>query len=97
MYACEERRMFEIAQSLGMAVVFVRYNPDAYRTAGGSRGAAAAETREKVLVGWVKAHMREHPAIATSSDPAGSAVYVQYLYYDGWTDHDRTKGAVQLI
>jgi hypothetical protein len=31
-YECERKRMWEIAQSLGLPTIFIRYNPDAYKS-----------------------------------------------------------------
>jgi very-short-patch-repair endonuclease len=30
-YECDQKRMWEIAQSLGMPSIFIRYNPDKYK------------------------------------------------------------------
>lgn len=88
--ACETRRMFEIAQALGLPTVFVRYNPDAYKTAGGTRGNASAAAREKCLARWARHYTKAGTA------PAGAQVSALWLYYDGWTALSDRKPATPL-
>ncbi len=82
---CEANRMREIAIALGLPTVFIRYNPDAYKTEGGQRGRAAPAAREKTLLLWLK-HSMEVP-------PTQETPYIQvlYLYYDGWHSSEAAK------
>lgn len=74
---CEYRRMWDIAQALGMPTVFVRYNPDPYAGADGKRCDPAQSEREAALVSWIKTlHSRE--------PPTGGFASALYLYYDGF-------------
>ena len=88
--ACETRRMFEIAQALGLPTLFVRYNPDAYKTAGGTRGNASAAAREKCLARWARHYTKAGTA------PASAQVSALWLYYDGWTALSDRKPATPL-
>jgi hypothetical protein len=76
-YGCERRRMWEIAQALGLPVAFIRHNPDAYKTRSGKRGTAAAATREKTLLAWLQHLM--------GAGPPAHYLTALYLYYDGWS------------
>ena len=84
---CEERRMFQIAQALGLPTVFIRFNPDNYKTPGGGKGTATVATRERELINWAA-----HYAKAGTS-PVGAHVSVLWLFYDGWTPR---QAAVKL-
>lgn len=75
-YACEERRMWDIAQALGRPTIFVRYNPDGYKDAAHTRQDPPAARREEVLVRWVRHLM--------AIEPTGDFLSVIYLYYDGF-------------
>ena len=77
--ACEERRMFQIAQALGMPTVFIRFNPDSYKTPSGGKGTATVATRERELIKWA-AH---YAKVGTA--PTGAEVSVLWMFYDGWT------------
>jgi hypothetical protein len=75
---CEVRRMWDIAQALGMPTVFVRYNPDPYRTPDGQHADPALAAREAALISWVKT--------LQGREPSGSSFATAiYLYYDGFT------------
>lgn len=78
-YGCEQTRMWEIAQSLGLPTVFIRYNPDTYRTVSKRKGSAALVQREKLLVKWLRLLLDKEQT------PDAPFVTVVYLYYDGWS------------
>ena len=82
-YGCEQTRMWEIAQALGLPTIFIRYNPDAFKSHTGKRGAAAQVTREKTLVSWLK--------YLYNGAPPESYVMALYLYYDGWRRSEDAK------
>src|SRR5262249_54868881 len=73
---CEVRRMWEIAQALGMPTVFIRYNPDPYDDAGSRRVDPAGSVRETALVSWIR-------TLQSRDSPASFAAAL-YLYYDGF-------------
>ena len=49
---CEQARMVNISQSLGMPTIFLRYNPDRYKVLGVPTDISKA-TRHKTLVNWL--------------------------------------------
>ena len=73
---CEQTRMVNIAQALGLATVFVRYNPDRYDPGDGSKPLSQTK-REKVLVDWIT-HL-----LGTSPTSRGAFCDAVYLFYDG--------------
>ena len=73
---CQQTRMVDISQALGLATVFVRYNPDRYDPGDGSKPCSASR-REKVLVEWVAHLLKESPV------SRGAFCDVVYLFYDG--------------
>ena len=78
---CEYNRMWEIAQALGTATVFIRFNPDAYTDASGHRVDTAIGDRCGQLITWIRTlRMR----------PLDSFASTLYLYYDGF---DRSETA----
>ena len=70
---CEIRRMWDIAQALGGATTFIRYNPDKYKDGEGQHADPPGAERERALVGWIKTLQGRE--VATTI----------YLYYDGFT------------
>ena len=72
---CECTRMVNLAGTFGMAVVFVRYNPDAYKPLRGKQ--AAFRHRIDVLERWLSHLMRE--------PPQGLVTMIQ-LFFDGYSD-----------
>jgi len=85
-YACEDLRMWEIAQALGMPTIFIRYNPDTYRDAKGVKQDPAPAVREKVLIGWLDWASKLPP-----TDNGDDFLRVLYLYYDGHGRPEDTK------
>ncbi len=79
---CEANRMREIAIALGLPTIFIRYNPDAYKTANGQNGRAVEATREKTLLIWLR------QAVSTPPEPTTQYIRVLYLYYDGWLSEE---------
>jgi hypothetical protein len=73
---CEQTRMVNISQSLGMPTLFVRYNPDPYRSAHGKRCDPAKGTRQKELL--------ERLQYGLQNPPQDGFCEVIYLYYDGY-------------
>jgi hypothetical protein len=75
---CEQQRMINLSQAMGMPNVFVRYNPDSYKAPGGSKAARARE-REDALCTWLSRMLNPESSPANK----GSFSDVLYLYYDG--------------
>lgn len=71
---CENMRMWDIAQSLGMQTIFIRFNPDNYRV-NKKLVNTCIKDRHDTLIRWIKALVDLEP----SSDSFVSAIY---LYYD---------------
>ena len=81
-YLCENIRMLDIAQALGLNTIFIRYNPDAYKTPKGRIGRESNNKREEKLINTIKIYQKAIPL---------NFLNVIYLYYDGW------KGNIELI
>lgn len=48
-YECDQKRMCDIAQSLGMHTIFIRYNPDAYKTKGNKYNPSSTKRKEYLM------------------------------------------------
>jgi hypothetical protein len=71
---CEHSRMVNISQSNGMATVFIRYNPDQYKPATGSKQVTIFKRRE-ILLDWIR-HLRK--------TPPNEFLKSVYLFFDGY-------------
>ena len=78
LYDCENVRMWQIRQALGLPTIFIRYNPDNYKPGDGKRKLATLQEREQKLIKLLDEYMKWKP------DEKHQTVYVKYLYYDGW-------------
>jgi hypothetical protein len=85
---CEYNRMWDIAQALGIATVFVRYNPDPFIDSEGKRRDPVTADREKILISWIKTLLSREP-------PKESFVTAVYLYYDGFDSPE--KAAEEIL
>lgn len=76
---CEQQRMVNLSQAMGMATIFIRYNPDRYKPPPGTR-AVGTSAREDTLCTWLS-HL-----LKTESSPVarGGFCDVLYLFYDGF-------------
>lgn len=76
-YECDQRRMCDIAQSLGMPSIFIRYNPDEYKTNKRKYNPTNYD-RKKYLMSVIK-HCKE-------KKPEKECEYLQLtkLYFDGF-------------
>jgi hypothetical protein len=73
--SCEQMRMVNIGQSLGIQVLFIRYNPDKYKPATGraiNKESHRLETLKQQIEYWT------HKSL-----PSDGCCFVTYLYYDG--------------
>ena len=87
----EKARMLEIARCLEHSVVFVRYNPDVFRTGLGEKKSVHVPLpeREALLINLLERLMEALPPGSEQSGPK-----VCYLYYDGWrTQNDGSNEA----
>lgn len=76
-YECDQRRMCDIAQSLGIPSIFIRYNPDPYKTSG-RRYHPREGTRKKYLLDVIRQ--------CKVSPPKQESEYLRVckLYFDGF-------------
>jgi hypothetical protein len=74
---CEYKRMWDITQALGMPTVFIRFNPDNYRTCSKVINTCIQE-RVETLVSWIRTIVERQPL-------PDVFLSVLYLYYDGFT------------
>jgi very-short-patch-repair endonuclease len=73
-YECERRRMINIGSSLGMQVIFIRYNPDKYHPSVGK-----TENNQQKRMETLK-HQIEYWQMTPL--PTEGFCFVTYLYYD---------------
>ena len=78
-YQCEEIRMRNIAESLMRPVIFIRFNPDAYKVEGLSQKCAPA-ARIKILKQWLM--------YSYDSNNVVGVVDTVHLFYDGFKAED---------
>jgi len=74
---CEQTRMVNISQSLGMPTIFLRYNPDEYSVKR-QRTDTLKSTRHRNLIKWVDKLLNLNP----SEISAHGFLSVVYLYFD---------------
>ena len=74
---CEQTRMVNITNSLGMPTVFLRYNPDDYKVKN-KKVKTSDKQRHETLIRWLKYYMKTPP---TSQK---EFLRVIYMYYDGF-------------
>lgn len=72
---CEQARMVNISQSNGMPTIFLRWNPDKYKTHAKGIQVEATFKRLAVLKEWARHHMTHAP---------NEFLSVMYLYFDGY-------------
>lgn len=82
---CTCSRMINIGQSKGMPVVFIRYNPDHYKTCGKQ---ASISTRRDVLFRWLR-FLKTRPPNYFSS--------VYQLFYDGYDESNVQEHCIQAF
>ena len=89
-YECDFKRMCDIAQSLGLPTIFVRYNPDSYKTKG-KRYDPRDGTRKKYLMRMLK--------YVKSLTPVDESEYLRIckIYYDGFVRDNFEMEVVDLL
>ena len=75
-YQNEKSRMWKIKQKLNKPCIFIRFNPDSYKTSKGKTGQSTPETQKETLLNCVTKLLK--------SLNAPRDVSVLYLFYDGW-------------
>jgi len=85
---CQQARMIDVGQVLGMPSVWFRYNPDAYKTADGRKGKTGPTKRKQELLRWLRKTRADGPS---GLQGFTSAVY---LFYDG--NDQRTRVLVPI-
>jgi hypothetical protein len=83
---CTCSRMINVGQSKGMPIVFIRYNPDHYKTTRG-RQATIAKRRD-VLLRWLR-YLKTTPPNYFSS--------VYQLFYDGYEESNVQEHCIQAF
>lgn len=74
---CEESRMVEIWNSLGLPVVFIRYNPDSFTDKSGNKSNIRKNIREDILIKWIKQSLNLKLQLI-------DGIQVVYLFYNGY-------------
>lgn len=81
-YSCECVRIFDIVNSLGMPVIFLRYNPDNFRHLNGRHNEITKNKRHEILIRSLKSSFNLFPVDETEF------IRIRYLFYDGWVETD---------
>eukprot|EP00899_Mesostigma_viride_P000385 jgi/Mesvir1/10347/Mv10548-RA.1 len=82
---CEQARMANVGQAMGMPTLFIRYNPDGFRADDGGRARKRSASLLKRME-TLKSYLRWCARPEASPGNHGAFVRAVYLYYDGWTD-----------
>ncbi len=85
---CEETRMKEITQAFGMPCIFIRYNPDDYRSKEGKE--IKMDEREKILIKWIDLAMKSGPKRLEEF------LRVVYLFYNGFDSKNTSFSNIEL-
>ena len=81
-YSCECVRIFDIVNSLGMPVFFLRYNPDNFKKPSGRLARVSESKRYEILLKALENCLN----IPLKSDE--EFIRIRYLFYDGWLETD---------
>jgi len=85
---CEQVRMFNISQALGLKVIFIRYNPDPYKN-NCKRENPANSTRHTQLIKTIN-------IMRAKRNEDIDFLSVVHLYYDGYNGKDIQLNAIHL-
>ena len=91
---CETSRMINLSQAAqGLGTIFIRYNPDHWKTADGKPGKVTQQRRIRTLIDWVRR------AMSAESNPAETGAFcsVKYLFYDGYDVDDKSTTFETLL
>ena len=75
---CEETRMFNLAQGLGMSTIFIRYNPDNFTDSTDVPADITEAKRHKLLLKILIQHLQ--PRTEATEE---WSVHATYLFYNG--------------
>lgn len=75
-YKCEENRMKELTQALGMPTIWIRYNPDSFKRKPGDTRRWTKHQRQSLLLEWITKCMTLSPKDETEF------CRVLHLFYD---------------
>jgi hypothetical protein len=82
---CEQTRMVNVSQSIGMPVIFLRFNPDEYKVKNGYVKESMSD-RLETLREWIK-YYQNQPSLPYF-------LSVKYLFFN---DYDKTDGSLTCI
>jgi hypothetical protein len=86
-YSCEEVRMQNISQALGLPTVFIRFNPDDYKNANGKKGSTSDTKRFEKLT--VLLH-----EVQTVGYKLSGYLEVYKLFFDGFNNTCKPKPTI---
>lgn len=87
-YTCEEIRMINISQALGMKTIFIRYNPDDYKV-NGVKSKISENKRQLTLLKYLDRCRK----MKTSKL---SYLSVMYLFYEGFDEKKLSLSAIKF-
>ncbi len=90
-YECERKRMVELASTIGLPTVFVRFNPDGYKPAPGTRAVPNIEARRDVLLKVLRHHLGELRVSEEELLQSQTGAWCVRLFYDGDSASEYTK------
>jgi hypothetical protein len=83
-YECERKRMVDVASTVGLPTVFVRFNPDGYKPAPGTRAVPKMEGRRDVLLKVLRHHLLSGLRVSEEElMQSRTGAWVVRLFYDG--------------
>lgn len=77
-YKCEENRMKELTQALGIPTIWIRYNPDSFKRKEGDTTKWTKNKRQTLLLEWIKKCQQTPPQNETEF------CRILYLFYDNF-------------
>ena len=84
---CEQQRMIQIHQDIGMNILFIRFNPDSYRNINNEL-INNYNDREKKLLNILKNIKK----LTKMKNPLS----VMYLYYDNYDEHKEKENIMKI-
>ncbi len=94
-YECERTRMVNLASTVGLPTVFVRFNPDGYKPAPGVKAVPAFEKRREALLKVLRHHLEALRATPEQVQLASATgAWEVRLFFDGDDPaaHGRLRG-----
>lgn len=81
-YSCECVRIYDIVNSIGMPVFFLRYNPDDFKKPSGRMAKIIEQKRHEILLRALDHCLKMPPKSEKEF------IRIRYLFYDGWIETD---------